>query len=1218
MAGQNSLILATDYNSIQSKVALVLGTGLETTGYGQTVLSSQVPIRSNITVAQWSNLKTDLLKARQHQTGSDLNSALTLPTKLINITDADRLAYAQMADEITLASNRLIKPPINQATREALVPVQQRTSPWNGTLTHTITITFPNVDAARYFFNSGSQIEFSAERFGGTNNSKNNTWTSMFSSPPSSGMGVIAFNYNSTTNTGTGVASTSIGWYQLLAEDQLIFQKNAPTGDYADNKYFIFAKRPQPNVLVFTIRFSDQSVQLIDEDVDGTLNSIVQVYRASGNNVSVPAPAASTSGIGGGLAPIISISPVTISDMQVGTPNSTTFITTGGASPYIYNYTGTIPAGLTLSQLGVLSGTPNTAATYTFYISSTDSNNFTASRTYTVKSEIRTITISPTTLPNLPIISKAFSTTISAAGGVTPYVFSVPTGLPPGLTISTTGVISGTPTTADSYTFTVTATDAELYTASRTYTVIVPPLLSAVTPTTFSATEANPLSVTFGATGGIGPYTFSPTGVWPTGANFSSLAGVSTVTLSGTPSAVSTGTFQLNVTDTTGQTVLGAVTWTVAARPALTLAFVTQTSYQVGVAVNPGTNVTATGGTAPYTYTVLSGTLPGGVSLLANGNFTGIPTTSGSVNFTVRAIDSTGLAGSASTSLTIAAPPPPPAIPTITLSPATSSQTISRTTAAQTTTGSFTVNCTAGSGVVTVANGIKPAGSTTAFAPNSFFITSGSSQIIDFTATSAISSSVSDSFTYVFQAAIAGGATGLSHTHTQARVALPVSPPETPISTGTLTISPTSSQQTWIVPSRVTSVNLILIGAGGGGGGNDRLGGADGYPGDQFNGPLSVTPGDVLTFSVGARGRRGMPSTGQGAGAGGTVQSIGAGAGGRGGAAGSIGSSGGGGGGGGATSLKLNSTLIAVACGGGGGGGGGDNSSGQYLSAESYTTTPDGTNGQDKDSNTVEIINPPTTVFDINSSANSDNVAVVEYTSLPPMIAPPTLGQADGLGSKVLVFGSGVSPGGAQIRTATTLATVNLSQRTTLRFYVNRGTLDDWGQPPDTGEELKLEYSSDGSTWATIVAIPITVQSNRWLLQSVTIPNGAKVSGTVLLRLRQTTNGAVVSFPRDTWAITSIQATGGLTTTYSSVDGGGGGGGGGGIYGGLGGQTRTGDNGAFCGSRGLSSTVPAGWNKSVPSTGNQGAATGGNGGLGGIAGSREPTDGGDGSLTITW
>ena len=1190
MAGQNSLILATDYNSIQSKVALVLGTGLETTGYGQPVLSSQVPNRSNITVAQWTNLKTDLLKARQHQTGSDLNSALTLPTKSINITDADRLAYAQMADEITLASNRLIKPPINQATREALVPVQQRTSPWNGVVTHTITVTFPNADAARYFFNTGSQIEFSAERFGGTNNSKNNTWTSMFSSPPSSGMGVIAFNYNSTTNTGTGVASTGIGWYQLLTEDQLIFQKNAPAGDYADNKYFIFAKRPQPNVLVFTIRFSDQSVQLIDEDVDGTLNSIVQVYRASGNNVSVPAPAASTSGIGGGLAPVISISPTTIPDMQVGTPNSTTFITTGGASPYVYTYTGTIPAGLSLSQLGVLSGTPTTAATYTFYISSTDSNNFTASRTYTVKSQVRTITVSPTTLPNTPVISKLFTTTISASGGATPYIFSITSGLPPGLTISTTGVISGTPTTAGSYTFTVTATDSELYTASKTYTVIVPPLLSAITPTTFSATEANPLSVTFGVTGGIGPYTFSPTGIWPTGANFSSLAGVSTVTLSGTPSAVSTGTFQLNVTDTTGQSLLGAVTWTVAARPALTLAFVKLVSYRVGVAVNPGTNVTATGGTAPYTYTLLSGTLPNGVSLLANGNFTGIPTAAGSVNFTVRAADTTGLTGTTSISLSIAEPPPPPAIPTITLSPATSSQSISRTTAAQTTTGSFTVTCTAGSGIVTIANGIKPAGSTTVFAPSSFSITSGNSQVIDFTATSAINSNVSDSFTYIFQAAIAGGASGLSHTHTQARAA---PPPPPAVTHGELIVSPNSSQTSWIVPTGITSVDLVLIGGGGGGGGNDRLAGADGYPGDQYAGPLSVTPGDVLRFSVGARGRRGMPNTGAGGGLGGPTQTIGTGAGGNGGSAGPVGVSGGGGGGGGATSLRLNNTLIAVAAGGGGGGGGANLSPGQYRTSEAYS------------SGTIQGV--------------EQTVIVPSDYDTPTGWAPWGHVWGYPFMDTYNIWLDGPDNSNV-IRTANTQIYFPVAGTYSINMASdNRGSITISGSQYIHSGWQNVQTFSLPITAAGIQNVSFSISNNSGpagLAITILSPDGSLLWDTRAWAERRYRASATVLVDR---AADPNAGPTGLNGQSHPSDGGGGGGGGGGVYGGQGGLSRFGDNGGYSGSRGLGSAIPAGWTKTLPAIGAQGAVTGGNGGLGGGGNSsREPTDGGDGYLKITW
>jgi urate oxidase len=74
MAGQNTLILATDYNLIQSKIASVMGEGSGTKGYGQTIASSQVGQFAKITTTQWNNLRTDILRARQHQTGQDMSS----------------------------------------------------------------------------------------------------------------------------------------------------------------------------------------------------------------------------------------------------------------------------------------------------------------------------------------------------------------------------------------------------------------------------------------------------------------------------------------------------------------------------------------------------------------------------------------------------------------------------------------------------------------------------------------------------------------------------------------------------------------------------------------------------------------------------------------------------------------------------------------------------------------------------------------------------------------------------------------------------------------------------------------------------------------------------------------------------------------------------------------------------------------------------------------
>lgn len=375
MAGQGTKILVTDYNTIQSKIENVLGTGSGDYGYGQAVSSSQVSLSSKISVLQWSNLRSDILKARQHQTGNDLTTSLTNPAVGINITasdattnrfttlstsalntdlpvtfigttfggvnttstyyisqvvdstrftisatksgsvlslttgsgsmtmgisgikitESDRAAYNSMADDC--ATYRLTTPPANQATRENLVDTQVKTAAWNGTLTQTVTVTFADATAARHYFNSGSQIEFSASRTGGTDGLKNTTWTTMFTQ-----MGTIYINRSTTNCTGAGSPVTSIGWANLTTSDQLIFQKDSPSSTYAPNKYTIYARVPSAEQIVFTINFDDASGQPnapwgTDENVDGTLTSTVQVYRASGSNVSLPKPSATTTSI---------------------------------------------------------------------------------------------------------------------------------------------------------------------------------------------------------------------------------------------------------------------------------------------------------------------------------------------------------------------------------------------------------------------------------------------------------------------------------------------------------------------------------------------------------------------------------------------------------------------------------------------------------------------------------------------------------------------------------------------------------------------------------------------------------------------------------------------------------------------------------------------------------------------------------------------------------
>ena len=140
--------------------------------------------------------------------------------------------------------------------------------------------------------------------------------------------------------------------------------------------------------------------------------------------------------------------------------------------------------------------------------------------------------------------------------------------------------------------------------------------------------------------------------------------------------------------------------------------------------------------------------------------------------------------------------------------------------------------------------------------------------------------------------------------------------------TATQTFNWTGGNQTFVVPSCVTSLTVQAWGAGGGGGGNDSQTGGTGGGGAYTTSVLAVTPGTSLTIIVGGGGGAGFTGTGSGGGNGG----FGLGNGGDGGAAGNSGSSGGGGGGGGGTGIMNGGTVLLVAGGGGGGGGGGDKS----------------------------------------------------------------------------------------------------------------------------------------------------------------------------------------------------------------------------------------------------------------------------------------------------
>jgi hypothetical protein len=148
----------------------------------------------------------------------------------------------------------------------------------------------------------------------------------------------------------------------------------------------------------------------------------------------------------------------------VNSPYSATLRATGGLTPYTWNVaSGSLPPGLSLSRAGALSGTPSASGSFSFSVTVAD-----AEHPPSVANANFPVTIAPasqvstTSLPNgSPGIF--YTATLAATGGIAPYSWTIAQGtLPAGLTLNaTSGVISGTPTSARTSTFTVQASDSE-------------------------------------------------------------------------------------------------------------------------------------------------------------------------------------------------------------------------------------------------------------------------------------------------------------------------------------------------------------------------------------------------------------------------------------------------------------------------------------------------------------------------------------------------------------------------------------------------------------------------------------------------------------------------------------------------------------------------------------------------------------------------------------
>ena len=265
---------------------------------------------------------------------------------------------------------------------------------------------------------------------------------------------------------------------------------------------------------------------------------------------------------------ILTVNPASLPNGTQNTAYSQTVSASGGTGPYTFALTsGSLPAGLTLSAGGVISGTPSGSGVSNFTVGAIDSLGNVGSRNYSVNIGTNTLTVSPASLP-AGSQSVAYNQTVTASGGTGPYTFTISAGsLPAGLTLSSAGVISGTPTGSGASAFTVRALDTLGNVGTHNYNVNIGTVSLTVNPATLPpALTGHAYSQTVTATGGTGPYTFSiVAGALPPGLTLNPATGV----ISGTPTSSAAASFTVQALDSLGNTGSRAYAFTSRPDPAL-------------------------------------------------------------------------------------------------------------------------------------------------------------------------------------------------------------------------------------------------------------------------------------------------------------------------------------------------------------------------------------------------------------------------------------------------------------------------------------------------------------------------------------------------------------------------------------------------------------------------------------------------------------------------
>jgi hypothetical protein len=292
-------ISAATFNAIRKKAVAVLGTGgsnpstdtaNSTYGYGQSVTSSAVTVGSIIRASSWIALRNDLVKARTHQIGSVGTGTGQGPAwaNLVNITSGTVISNAIVTQFQGVAdacvTNRFT---VFSSQKGSTSVSSTRTTTWGTTLTvqaitHSFRASFTDSTQARYYFNAGGVINYTASLADGVVANKYTAWVNTLS-----GMGTLTFAVNQSSTTFGSFAVTKSGAsgttsnITLSGVDQVIYT-STQSAPYGTNTLTVSAKyiTTSPYVIEITSVLTDGAAATatgigpnVDEPLTGTVTS---------------------------------------------------------------------------------------------------------------------------------------------------------------------------------------------------------------------------------------------------------------------------------------------------------------------------------------------------------------------------------------------------------------------------------------------------------------------------------------------------------------------------------------------------------------------------------------------------------------------------------------------------------------------------------------------------------------------------------------------------------------------------------------------------------------------------------------------------------------------------------------------------------------------------------------------------------------------------------